>query len=190
MNEMAVETARGTRRKRIAKTKSANEFSAEALIQRKKSTWPEASAPISDLMIRLYRVRDIIYDTSRRRVKREFHLTPAEYEVIVTLRTVAPPYRLTPTQLRKSLLISPGGITKVLNNLEERNLIARGRDSGDGRSRTVKLTAKGVELAETAVQDVFDNYREQFAAGLDAEQTRELNKLLRALLKALEPSGR
>lgn len=167
-----------------------NEFSAEALIARKRETWPETSTPLAEMMIRLYRVRDIIYENSRRRVKRDFGLTRAEFEVVVTLRTVPPPHRLTPTQLQKSLLITPGGISKVLNNLEARGLISRSRDTGDGRSRSVRLTAEGVALAETMLPKVIEDYRQQLSAGLDASQMRELSKLLRAALKGLEPPAR
>jgi DNA-binding MarR family transcriptional regulator len=163
-----------------------NDFTAQALIERKKRNWPETCTPAADLMIRLYRVRDIIHATSRRRVKREFGLTQAEYEVIVTLRTVEPPYCLTPTQLHRSFLITPGGVTKVLNNLQARGLITRSRLTADGRSRSVKLTPKGIALAEKMLPQVLEDYRQLLSAGLGAAEMRQLSKLLGAALKVLE----
>ena len=162
------------------------EISAEDVILRKRKNWPETCTPIADLMIRLYRVRDLVYEYSRRHVKQEFGLTRAEFEVVVTMRTVEAPYRLTPTQLQKALLITPGGITKVLHNLERRGLITRSRDSSDGRTRAVKLTPKGIELAEAVLPMVLEDCKQQLSLGLDAAQMRELSKLLRAALKGLE----
>ena len=140
-----------------------------------------------DAVIRLFRVRDIIYEESRRRIKQEYGLTRAEFEVIVTLRTVHPPYQLTPTQLQKSLLITPGGMTKVLHNLEDRKLISRSKDTVDGRSHTVRLTAAGVSLAERVLPYVIDGYAEQLTAGLTDKQVDQLSSLLKRLLAKLEP---
>jgi hypothetical protein len=69
---------------------------AEDLIERKKKNWPAASSSMAGIVIRLFRARDIIYNHSRVKVKKEFNLTPAEFEVIATLRTLNPPFRMTP----------------------------------------------------------------------------------------------
>ncbi len=177
----------GRRQKQPAGHPPLNDFSAETLIERKRDTWPETSTPSVDAVIRLFRVRDIIYEESRQRVKKEFGLTRAEFEVIVTLRTVHPPYQLTPTQLQKSLLITPGGMTKVLHNLESRKLISRSRDTGDGRSLSVRLTQKGVALAEKVLPLVIEGYAEQLSEGLTVKQIEQLSSLLKRLLAALEP---
>lgn len=160
---------------------------AEGLIDRKKATWPEASDPYADLVIRLFRIRDIVYENSRKKVKRNFKLTPAEFEVIATLRTLEPPYRLTPTELRKALLITPGGITKVLRNLESRRLISRRQSVNDGRSSVVQLTKQGIGLAESALPSVIEDYKEQISFGLDNTEMADVSDILQRLLGALEP---
>lgn len=166
-------------------------YTAEALIARKRHNWPEASTPVGDLVVRLFRARDMIYEHSRARVKAEFGLTPAEFEVLVTLRTVEPPYRLMPTRLRRSLLITPGGITKVLKSLEARGLIARTRNEKDGRSRSVMLTRSGVRLAEKVLPMALAQYESQINKALSAQDVAQMSDLLRVLLLALEPeSGR
>lgn len=160
---------------------------AEDLIERKKKNWPAASSPIGGIVIRLFRVRDIIYEHSRIKVKSEFNLTPAEFEVIATLRTLEPPYRMTPTNLRQALLITPGGITKVLNNLAARDLISRHKSADDGRSTAVQLTSPGIKLAEEVLPAVIEDYADLLTQGLDKNQISEMALLLKSMLKALEP---
>jgi DNA-binding MarR family transcriptional regulator len=160
---------------------------AEDLIVRKKKNWPAASSPIGGIVIRLFRVRDIIYEQSRVKVKTEFNLTPAEFEVIATLRTLEAPYRMTPTDLRLALLITPGGITKVLNNLESRKLISRHKSADDGRSTAVQLTKSGIRLAEKVLPRVLDDYTDLLTQGLNKEEIVEMALLLKSMLKALEP---
>ena len=118
-------------------------YSAENLIQRKHAIWPEASTKAGDLVVRLFRLRDLIHDSSRREVKEQFGLTPAEFEVVVTLRTVPPPYALTPTELRQSMLITPGGLTKVMRNLEQSGYVCRKPSGHDRRSWLIELTDDG-----------------------------------------------
>jgi|AP95_1055475.scaffolds.fasta_scaffold32507_2 DNA-binding MarR family transcriptional regulator len=160
---------------------------AEDLIERKKKNWPAASSPLGGIVIRLFRIRDIIYDHSRVKVKTEFNLTPAEFEVIATLRTLEAPYRLTPTDLRQALLITPGGITKVLNNLETRKLLSRHKNDNDGRSKAVQLTKAGINLAEKVLPAVMEGYAELLKKGLNKQQLGQTADLLKSLLRALEP---
>lgn len=160
---------------------------AEDLITRKRNNWPAASSPMGGIVIRLFRIRDIIYKQSRVRIKKEFNLTRAEFEVIATLRTLEPPFRMTPTNLLQTLLITPGGITKVLNNLEARKLISRHKSEADGRSTAVQLTKPGIKLAEKVLPSVMEDYASFLAKGLDKKQIDEMALLLKSMLRALEP---
>ena len=93
---------------------------------------------------------------------------------------------MTPTNLRQALLITPGGITKVLNNLETRKLISRHKSTDDGRSTAVQLTNKGIKLAENVLPAVMEDYADLLVKGLDKTQLDELAVLLKSMLKALE----
>jgi DNA-binding MarR family transcriptional regulator len=66
-----------------------------------------------------------------------------EFDVLAALRRRGRPYRLTPTELGKALVVSSGGMTKRLRMLEARGLIRRQPAPNDGRSTTVSLTRKG-----------------------------------------------
>src|SRR5437899_5878438 len=45
-------------------------------------------------------------------------LDAGEFDVLSTLRRAGPPYRLTPTELYRTLMISSGGLTDRLTRLE------------------------------------------------------------------------
>jgi DNA-binding MarR family transcriptional regulator len=94
---------------------------------------------------------------------------------------------MTPTNLRQALLITPGGITKVINNLGERNLITRHKSEEDGRSTSVQLTDLGIQLAEQVLPAVTQEYVALLTKGLDKNQIGEMAILLKSMLKALEP---
>ena len=67
----------------------------------------------------------------------EYGLTGGEFDVLAALRRSGPPYRLTPTSLRKALLLSSGGMTKRLAGLENRGLAPSRAETGDRRLRAV-----------------------------------------------------
>lgn len=182
-------SAKRWKEKKVAREDPAEQidYSAEGLIARKKRTWPETGMPVADLVVRLFRLRDLIHESSRARAKKAFNLTPAEFEVLVTLRTMAPPHQLTPTKLRKSMLITPGGLTKVIRNLESRGLVVRSQSRSDRRSWLTKLTPAGRKLAESALPLVLNDYEEQISKGLDASQMKQLSELLKRALHGLEP---
>src|SRR5436190_19490055 len=86
-------------------------------------------------------------------IEREFArhgLDTGEFDVLTTLLRSGTPYRLRPTELYKSLMISSGGLTDRLNRLETAGLIKRRPSESDARSLLVELSSKGRKLAEKA----------------------------------------
>jgi DNA-binding MarR family transcriptional regulator len=147
--------------------------------------WPEAVTPISHLMVRIYRVGSLIHSQSMARAGSR-GLTLKEFEVLVTLRGMPAPNELMPTDLYGAVLMSSGGLTKVLHGLEKRGLVTRPHGKLDGRSKPVRLTAKGRALAERAMADVLDSARKLIMSGLSDSDVEQLTRLLRKLLATLE----
>ena len=108
-----------------------------------------------------------------------------ELDVLATLRRSGAPYRLSPTALRRSVLLTSGAMTACLNRLEQRGLIRRDPDDSDRRSLLAALTPSGLELIETAIASHFGQ-AEQAIAGLDAADRDELARLLRKVRLQLE----
>ena len=114
-----------------------------------------------------------------------FGLDRGEFDVISTLRRAGPPYRLTPTDLYSTLMISSGGLTHRLGRLEKAGLISREKSTRDGRSLEVVLTPAGISLAEVAFRADMAN-EARYLAALAPVEREALAGLLRRLLEELE----
>jgi DNA-binding MarR family transcriptional regulator len=108
-----------------------------------------------------------------------------ELDVLATLRRSGAPYRLSPTALRKSALLTSGAMTACLNRLEVRGLITRSAEESDRRSLTAALTSKGVKLADKAIVVRFKQ-AEKAVAGLSSNEQNELARLLRKMRAAVK----
>jgi DNA-binding MarR family transcriptional regulator len=114
-----------------------------------------------------------------------FGLDRGEFDVLSTLRRSGAPYRLTPTELYRSLMISSGGLTHRLVRLEKAGLVRRERAAGDGRSLLVMLTEEGIARTEAAFRADMENER-RFLDGMTAEKRDALATLLAELLVGIE----
>ena len=111
-------------------------------------------------------------------------LDRGEFDVIATLQRSGPPYRLTPTALYTSLMISSGGLTHRLKRLEKAGLVRRPPSEHDGRSLLVELTAAGRTKAAAAFAEdmaVEASWLASFSPG----ERDDLKGLLRKLMKAI-----
>lgn len=112
-------------------------------------------------------------------------LDAGEFDVISTLLRSGAPWRLTPTELYQTLMISSGGLTARLNRLESAGLIRRREAQADRRSLLVELTEAGRAKAEAAFrEDMALEHR--LLGGLDAAEQAELARLLTRLALSLE----
>jgi DNA-binding MarR family transcriptional regulator len=107
-----------------------------------------------------------------------------EFDVLASLRRAGRPYRLTPTELSKALMVTSGGMTKRLTALEGRGLISREPDPNDGRSTTVSLTREGRRLVEAILPEHVENER-RLLRELTNKERAELAGLLETLAVSL-----
>ncbi len=111
-------------------------------------------------------------------------VTGGEFDVLAALRRRGRPYRLTPTELSKALIVSSGGMTKRLRALEARGLIRRQPDPNDGRSTTVSLTRKGKGLVDVILPEHVAN-EQRLLSELTDQEHAELANLLETLATSL-----
>lgn len=114
-----------------------------------------------------------------------FGCDSGEFDVLASLRRAAPPYRLRPTELYESLMISSGGLTDRLTRLERRGFIARRPSQEDKRSIAVELTRKGLELIDAAFAADMQLEKE-LISGLSAADRKALGGLLAKLAALVE----
>lgn len=160
-------------------------YTAERILELMHANWPESCTPASELMVRLHRMRDLFYDAFCQALV-PYGLSAAEFDVLATLRAVPPPYELTPTELYDVVLLSSGGMTKVLKHLEARYLVTRVANPLDGRSTLVRLTPQGKALVEESMQGSLANDRALLSRGLSQREVSRLTNLIGKWLRAVE----
>lgn len=85
----------------------------------------------------------------------EFELTWETFAVLGALLRQGPPYRLTPTALYRQALLTSGAITNRIARAEAMGWVAREPDPADARSSAVRLTPKGLKLANRVIERHF-----------------------------------
>ena len=107
-------------------------------------------------------------------------LRPDEFDVLATLRRSGSPFRLTPTQLGTTTMVTSGTMTHRLDKLEQRGLIHREPDPNDRRGLLIALSKRGRALVDRAVVDHLDTEHGLLAA-LSSRDRQQLAGLLRRL---------
>ena len=80
----------------------------------------------------------------------EFGLSEGEFDVLATLRRAGAPYERAAGELADHTLVTTGGLTKRVDRLESRGLVARRAEASDARRRIVTLTPEGLDLIDRA----------------------------------------
>jgi DNA-binding MarR family transcriptional regulator len=115
----------------------------------------------------------------------EYGLAGCDFDVLATLRRSGAPFRLTPTELSHSTMVTTGGMTKRLDRLEAAGLIRREADPRDRRGKLIALTDQGRKLIDRAVEGHLVN-EERLLAGLSRADRRQLADLLRGMLLTVD----
>jgi len=110
------------------------------------------------------------------------------FDVLATLRRQGPPYRLTPTELSRATLLTPGAMTNRVDRLEAAGLVRREAEPSDRRGVRVVLEDAGFALVDRAIEARFEEARSAVAS-LSAKDRATLERILRELLNALEHEG-
>jgi len=114
------------------------------------------------------------------RVFEEENLDAGEFDVLATLLRSGAPYRLRPTELHRSLMISSAGLTDRLRRLTKAGLVLRPVARDDGRSLLVELTPEGRDKAERVFRRDME-LEARMLALLDEDERKRLADLLRKL---------
>ena len=117
-----------------------------------------------------------------------FGMSSWEFDVLATLKRSGSPYRMAPTALFSSLMITSGTMTHRLKGLETRGLVLRMPNRDDARSVLVQLTPDGLDLIERAVTAHVAN-EHRILASTSSEDLAAIDATLSRLLSVLEPGS-
>ncbi|MBS1301355.1 MarR family transcriptional regulator [Loktanella sp. SALINAS62] len=156
----------------------------DEILEEIRKNWPEVLTHRTAATLLAHRLlRHPI--ATREEVLRRHDLAQAEFALLFALRCAPPPHEVLPTTLYPRLLISSGGLTKLVKRLADRGLLRRPDASGDRRVRPVGLTSTGRDLIETVVGDLREDVATQSLNDADfAEVERALSDLMRKLERA------
>ena len=111
-----------------------------------------------------------------------YELTPQQYNALRLLRAVHPA-TLQTLELGTRLVSRAPDMTRLLDKLEERQLIARNRRTDNRRVVDVGITGPGIELLEKMQDEVIDCHHRQ----LGHLSQEELEEFIRLLHRVREP---
>ena len=144
---------------------------------------PEVNASSMEVFGRIARLQKHL-ERMRAEALMSFGFKEGEFDVLATLRRSGHPYRLSPTQLYRHLLITSGAMTNRLARLESAGLVERIADTLDRRSSHVGLTPVGIAQIDLAIK-VHTRTQERILDALTAEQQAELAALMKTVLVSL-----
>ena len=133
---------------------------------------------------RIHRVAELL-DQELRRVFARAGLSNGDFDVLASLRRAGAPYKLTPTELAGTTMVTSGAVTKRVDRLVRQGLVERTVSETDGRGRVIALTPAGRRLQEELHPQHLAN-EDRLLGALDADERRQLGALLSKLLVSLE----
>ena len=133
---------------------------------------------------RIHRVAELL-DQELRPVFARAHLANGDFDVLASLRRAGAPYKLTPTELAGTTMVTSGAVTKRVDRLVKQGLVERTVSETDGRGRVIALTPEGKRVQERLHPLHLAN-EERLVAVLDDDERRRLGELLSKLLLSLE----
>ncbi|SJL84155.1 MarR family winged helix-turn-helix transcriptional regulator [Vibrio palustris] len=116
-------------------------------------------------------------------------LLTGEFDVLMTLRRHGEPYRLTPSALLHSMMLTSGAMTNRLDKLEAKGMIVREHSREDRRSVEVLLTSSGLACIDTILDD-YVAMQERLLVELSSDDQQTLSALLKQWLLSLDNGER
>ncbi|AMF92075.1 MarR family transcriptional regulator [Vibrio fluvialis] len=157
-------------------------------IDRVLSQWqqerPQLNTLPMSIMGRMMRLTKHL-ETAVAEVHKRYGLKMGEFDVLATLLRAGAPYRLTPSELLASMMLTSGAMTNRLDKLEQKGLIHRLHSTADRRSIEVQLSDEGLDVVnELVIEHV--KIQEKLVEGLSGDDQQQLTQLLKFWLSSFE----
>jgi DNA-binding MarR family transcriptional regulator len=108
-----------------------------------------------------------------RELRDEHDLSLAAYDVLLRLAR-APERALRMTDLAERVMLSPSGLTRLVDRLVAKGLVRRRADPQDGRVAFASITDEGARQLRKAARTHLRGIREHFTSHLDETQLRNV----------------
>jgi DNA-binding MarR family transcriptional regulator len=132
---------------------------------------------------RLLKVSSGVLREFDRRLDDAHRLGISEFDVLITLDS-AEGGRLRMTDLANAVMLSSGGLTRLVGRLEERGLVRRDPDPTDSRAFHASLTEEGRQRLAVARVTHDGVIEERLAACLTPDDVATLTRILERVLES------
>jgi DNA-binding MarR family transcriptional regulator len=190
---MAQRTAR-TRRSKPARKTTDVSLPGKTFIELITVQWQRerGDLDLSNFLLAIYLMRlgTMIEQDFDRLCQRRYRVSGSDMRVLFALRRGGPPYVKRPTDLFKALLVTSGAMTKKVDRLASLGMVERVRDPGHLGGFLIRLTRKGVQVADEMVEALAKRSAIDPAMGQFTPAEREqVSRLALRMLTALEAAG-
>ena len=140
--------------------------------------FPQMDRRATEVLINLIRTDSLVTTALSRRFRR-YGLSLSGFNALVILRQAQ--QGVNPHEIADRLLVTRAAVTAILDALEVKKLIKRGRSGVDGRRTLIAITTAGRKLLDTLLPEHFEAEREMASVLGDNEK-----ELLISLLGRLQ----
>jgi DNA-binding MarR family transcriptional regulator len=145
-----------------------------------------AVEPNLEAWIRFLRAHASLTRQMSARLEAEHGLTLNDYDCLVQL-AYAPERSLRRVDLARSVLLSPSGITRLLDGLEREGWVEKRSCESDARVTYAHMTDAGLEKFKSARLTHLADIEEAFGSRFTPEELEAVSSLLGRLLDTDEP---
>lgn len=118
----------------------------------------------------------LLWERVEAHMRKEYGLTMARYDVLATLTNRGG--RLGLSDLAASTVLSPSGLSKLLDRMENAGLVRRGPDPTDARSAFAIITPQGRALVKRARTGHHEFVQNIFGDMLDDRDLADLDRIM------------
>jgi DNA-binding MarR family transcriptional regulator len=133
----------------------------------------------------LVRTHARLWDQVEAQMRRDSGLTMSRYDVLMQLDMAEG--RLGLSELASTIVLSPSGLSKLLDRMEASELIRREPDPRDARSTFARITPRGRSLVRKARQSHHEWLQQAFGDALNDRDLANLTRIM-ARIDARAPS--
>ena len=119
--------------------------------------------------------------TNDEKIRKKTYLSPAEYRAITLLK---PNETLSGSDFSHLLELSPSRCSRIINKMQEDNIIFVNHNKSDRRIIELGLTDRGIKIHEQIMNDK-DSCNSHIEQSLSQEERTKITESLQTLLKVL-----
>lgn len=109
-------------------------------------------------------------------------VSPSEYDVLYALSKAPDGLRI--SELMGDMLLTQGGVSRLVARLEDRGLVERVADPADGRASRIRLTAAGVDAQRRVGLRHGRHVAQLMTSTFSVEQLQQLRALCETLTES------